>query len=706
MTVNTGVKGTLAKLLATEDLIIEHRSCETASFDVQRRVLTLPIWEKASEQVYDLLVSHEVGHALYTPSDWDNFQCPQSYVNVTEDARVEKLMKRRYAGLPKTFYRGYQELDGDDFFNTKGDLNKLNLIDRINLHFKVGNFTEIPFKDDEKQFVEEVASTETFIEAVAVAEKIFAFMKEQLEKNRENIESNRETSEAPGGSEVQSGNTSAEPSDEVDDSGQPTGEGDDEESGNESNETVTGGLDNELEATTDTALQEHFKSLVENFYDTEYVEVPTLPIDELVISHKQILESIRREFVINDDTPDYQKYSLEKSAVDFKEFFDKSKKEVAYLVKEFECRKAADSYSRSGSARTGVLDTGKLHTYKFNEDLFKRVTVLPEGKNHGMVFLLDWSGSMSGNIIDTVKQLLQLCWFCRKTNIPFRVFTFGHSWGAFNEERDQDARAVPGNIAFTYGFSLMEVLTSECNTKTFNELALGLWRNAGSVGHYPGTWGSMYRFPCSTGMSLGGTPLLDAIAAMQSVLPDFIRKNKVQKVSLSILTDGESGPTQVYAQRTPLFGNKIYVTSFGRRCQLRDRKRGKIYQKYENPIEQVNVFLENLKDNFPQVSVLGFRIVGSRDVRYYFRNISIMNYIGKDFELAVSKFRKDRFYEIVDSPYDRLWVLPTNVMEETNNLEELDTEATTAQIRTAFKKMYRAKSNNKKMMTSFARTVA
>ena len=40
MTVNTGVKGTLAKLLATEDLIIEHKNCQTASFDVKRRVLS------------------------------------------------------------------------------------------------------------------------------------------------------------------------------------------------------------------------------------------------------------------------------------------------------------------------------------------------------------------------------------------------------------------------------------------------------------------------------------------------------------------------------------------------------------------------------------------------------------------------------------------------------------------------------------------
>ena len=111
MSVNTGVKGVLAKLLATEDLIIEHKQCETAAFDVTRRVLTLPIWERATDAVYDLLVSHEVGHALYTPDNWNKVKCPTSILNVTEDARVEKLMKRRYAGLPKTFYKGYKELN-------------------------------------------------------------------------------------------------------------------------------------------------------------------------------------------------------------------------------------------------------------------------------------------------------------------------------------------------------------------------------------------------------------------------------------------------------------------------------------------------------------------------------------------------------------------------------------------------------------------
>ena len=86
-----------------------------------------------------------------------------------------------------------------------------------------------------------------------------------------------------------------------------------------------------------------------------------------------------------------------------------AQKEVNYLVKkEFESKKAADALFSLLLHHTGVLDCTKLHTYKFNEDLFKKVTTVPDGKNHGLVFVLDWSGSMGDCILDTIKQLYSL----------------------------------------------------------------------------------------------------------------------------------------------------------------------------------------------------------------------------------------------------------------------------------------------------------
>ena len=58
MSVRHEIKSQLAKLLATEDLVVEHKKVATACFNVHTRVLTLPLWEKASETVYDLLVGH------------------------------------------------------------------------------------------------------------------------------------------------------------------------------------------------------------------------------------------------------------------------------------------------------------------------------------------------------------------------------------------------------------------------------------------------------------------------------------------------------------------------------------------------------------------------------------------------------------------------------------------------------------------------
>ena len=92
MTVNLEVKGTLAKLLATEDIVVEHREVETAQFDVENRVLTLPIWD-ASNYVFDMLVGHEVSHALFTPNeDWtEKCKAPQQFVNVCEDVRLSLI---------------------------------------------------------------------------------------------------------------------------------------------------------------------------------------------------------------------------------------------------------------------------------------------------------------------------------------------------------------------------------------------------------------------------------------------------------------------------------------------------------------------------------------------------------------------------------------------------------------------------------------
>ena len=201
MAVNTEVKGQLAKLLATENLQVEHRKITTAYFDVERRVLALPIWKDVSGDVYDLLVGHEVGHALFTPNkDWrDVADCPKDFVNVIEDARIEKLMKRKYPGLRKSFAGGYKELNDADFFDIDGkDFNTFSLIDRINLHFKIGASAMVPFSIEEQLFVARTDVAETFEEVLQIAVDVFNYSKqeEEQEETPQEMPANESSSES------------------------------------------------------------------------------------------------------------------------------------------------------------------------------------------------------------------------------------------------------------------------------------------------------------------------------------------------------------------------------------------------------------------------------------------------------------------------------------------------------------------------------
>jgi hypothetical protein len=103
-------KSILAKLLATENITVEHRKISTAYFDTANRVMALPIWKDMSPELYDLLLGHETGHALYTPNEgWhDNLKDKtqkgfKTYLNVIEDVRIEKRIQEKYPGLKISF---------------------------------------------------------------------------------------------------------------------------------------------------------------------------------------------------------------------------------------------------------------------------------------------------------------------------------------------------------------------------------------------------------------------------------------------------------------------------------------------------------------------------------------------------------------------------------------------------------------------------
>jgi hypothetical protein len=175
-------KSTLAKLLAEEDIFVVHKKMDTAYFNPKSRELGLPIWkdEEMTKDIYDLMVCHEIAHALWTPLDMLETarvrKINHSFVNIVEDARIERMVQDRYPGSVAVFNRGYNDLTAKDFFGIADkEVSELNLIDRINLFFKK---QKVEFTAEEKVWVKRVAETKTPEDVLNLSEELYAWMAE------------------------------------------------------------------------------------------------------------------------------------------------------------------------------------------------------------------------------------------------------------------------------------------------------------------------------------------------------------------------------------------------------------------------------------------------------------------------------------------------------------------------------------------------
>ena len=714
MTVQHEIKSQLAKLLATEDLMVEHKNVETAQFNVHTRVLQLPNWN-TSNRVYDMLVAHEVGHALFTPDVDPPKSVPHTFMNITEDVRIEKLMKRKYMGLAKTFYRGYNELADNDFFEIDGkDLDTLNLADRVNLYFKIGSFVNISFSPTETPIVNLVKNAETFEEAISAAEALYNFCKqEEEESDNESSGQNQQVSiqqqpSPSGGSSV--GDSDTDSTDDID-SPIPNTNGDDTlEGGNRGSNTPSRGNDNvtplDLEPETQTvnALDKKLKELAENNgSESVYVEIPKVNLDKVIVDNKILHERIRLEWeetVVREGCDMFPSFK-EVDAI-YREFKRNAQKEVNYLVKEFECKKSADAYARATTSKTGVLNTSILHTYKFNEDLFKKITVIPDGKNHGLVFILDWSGSMQGVLEDTLKQLYNLIWFCKKVNIPFEVYAFTFSYPLWTEEdgvRHSVYEKKEGVLQMVDNFSLMKFFTSDVNSKTLEEQMINIYRIAYSFTTY-----TQYKVPL--GLDLSGTPLNETIMALHQILPKFKEENKLQKVQCVILTDGEAGQLTYHKEVQRHWEDEPYLGCgyVHRNTVLRDRKLGTTYTFNVKGWAQItDVLLHNLKDRFTDMNLIGIRLLSPRDGNSFIRAYHFTE--DQEFDRLVKDWKKDKAFAIKTSGYDTYFGLSSNALANDDEFE-VQEDATKAQIKRAFVKSLKNKKMNKKVLSEFVELVA
>jgi len=707
-------KSILAKLLAQENLIVEHKKTHTASFDPVNRVLTLPIWKEMSVDIYDLLVGHEVGHAWETPPQgWHTAiekkgRGFKSFLNVVEDARIEKKIKNRYPGLRAPFYRGYRELFDSNFFGVDEDrVATLSLIDRLNLHFKIGSLLNVPFESNEKTYVDRMEKLDTWEDVYNLAEELYTYHKENP------------TTEF----------------DDLDYEENGFGESEDDESDERSNNKLgskgsRSGDEYDPQSHTDKAFRENEASLLSNdLHPYVYVNLPTANLDDAIIDHKVLYngcdfsvwdnysEYVVKHFNGQRDFTEKEKMVFDKGRL-YNEYKEKNMKFIMYLVKEFELKRNASQYMRASVSKTGELDTNKVWSYKLKEDLFKRVTKLPNGKNHGMVMYVDWSGSMVNNITNTIEQTLILADFCKKVSIPFEVFAFSDNSFLRKLKYGTEDMSFRKNkfskrhkeIAFEgHNVYLMNLLSNRMSKVEYRNaqhrlLQLGAAYDDSDFSSYEHRYSRSLRTnSVPKYLTLHGTPLDESIVLATYFIEKFKAANKLDVANTIFLTDGDGSETRcawdngLYKSFVSEAGSKLY------NVVLKDVATGTTVT--SKPNEPMAIALLKMLKAKTNTNLVGYFISGrSMKSTIYSMAQSYGQHV--DIEQALKFARKNKYFGMDNTGYDKYFIVLGKDLEVQESKIDVKDDFNKRELLKAFVSNQKNKVLNRILLNKFIEQIA
>jgi len=711
-TMNTH-KSSLAKLLATENIQVLQNQVSTASFDVKNRVLTIPFFKHNDNNVIDMLIAHEVSHALHTPSEsWQDMANRSkdfmSFVNVLEDTRIDKLIQKKYPGVVKNYINGFNRMWEDDFFKSKDkNLDDYILIDKINLWYKSSKTLPIKFSKKEQPFIDAIEKLKTFDDVLKLAEDILGYCKEELKNSKDetvkiyrqdpngeeelNVSDSKDEGDQDGYKSVdEKTNTWLEKQNQNKDENTTTGQNSNGAGGNVDIRSVTN------EAFADPRLidsKEHRRM---------YGTLPKPIFKNLIKDYKTFIldnQNAFRKQTKKTSYGDMYAIGLKHTENEFIKFKNKSTPIVNYLVKEFEMRKSARLHARASTDKTGVIDPLKLHTYRFAEDIFKKITTVPNMKNHGMIFLLDWSGSMSNYLMPTVEQLLNLVWFVKKINIPFSVYGFVNNGDdkfadkilpSFDIKQGQLKLDISTRLfqMFSHKMSKSEMLMAG---KTLYTMAASYnerynrhrYDDFSKVGYTPNPHNAY---------TLSSTPLDESLIAMDYIIKQFKDQYKVDKTIFVSLTDGGANSingvlgTEKYGELWVKLGKNYVDCSGWHRSKDRNSLTDNLlrYLKKKHGIKTIGFYLVNKFQNLRYH--LDYNDMGDVNIR--------------------KAFNKDRVIAWDKSGYDVYYLVKADTNVEDNNLDQITADSSKADIKKLFAKNMKGRLTSRVVLNKFIREVA
>jgi hypothetical protein len=417
-------------------------------------------------------------------------------------------------------------------------------------------------------------------------------------------------------------------------------------------------------------------------------------LNKAIVPHKALWKRYRE-----DALSYFSSFESTRNGTDvqkFQKIRNDAKKVVGYLAKEFELRKNADQLKRASEAKTGELNMNKIYSYKFAEDIFKKMTIIPDGKSHGLVMFVDWSGSMYDNLDNTIKQLINLVMFCKKVNIPYEVYAFSSDYDNCYHADEKE------NDIYMGRFSLLNIFSSKMSAAEFSYAGAALaqmseWRRA-----YRPHW-----------FNLGGTPLNETIVAAMKIVPEFQKQYKLQIVNTVFLTDGDGHTMnqvyykneegRMYSGHTNDYREPGYRYSGKKFVMVDPQTKHQEFCDYSGGRELTSRYIKMLKDR-TGCNIVGFYVLSGREfgreARQFFPAMV-------DFFALKAKFRKEKCMVVTSAGYDEYYLLRAEGLDTDEDVTfEVKENATTRGLVSAFSKYAGNRLANRVVLNRFVGMIA
>lgn len=629
----------LTRLVASENITVEYSTtATTASFTPATRTITYPYsMAMEDEDIHLLFIFHEVGHAIFSENtDLFNAGVKEKIAgqfNITEDIRIEKLIKQRYPGVIKNFHAGYKKLLDRGFFGETNRINLMSFPNRLNIYAKIGPVTGsfIKFSPEETEFYNRCVSAETEQQAYDLAvelskmntsdvdiQDIIDSIKEMMEDNPDSFIDDlssmieKMTSELTGDSEGSHVTAGSQCNDY------------------RSKEDIESAIEQVAQEISEFNSQEHFQ---EKFQETTVSDCS-------VISYSPADREIVSVYPANRYHA-YVSRNVEKSVDSTREYVKTLKSSVDSMAREFEAKKAAFRYVNRKVSDTGLLDVNRVVNYRFSDEIFRQKVNVADAKNHGFVILLDCSGSIKNSFVAMTKQVVVLTEFFRKIGVKYKVYGYG---AYMMQHRSLEKKCKFNSLAYQSQYSqneefLIEFLNSEQKQSEHILNIHGMLNTAG--------------------IKFCQTPTVDAFSQLEYLANEFFSSNNIHIRKIINITDG-----------SPSDLNLVFHQSDIKKVLVVDPDTKKSYMSNAYPYAPIDIMGSIFKKRY-DISLVSIAIDGGKHTKETFTGYPKTDQDDK-------QMKKDNFYRIV-SPHgnDVFIVNSVDVSTDLDDIKIQDTDSVT-----------------------------